>query len=92
MTVDPFERAKRIRQGELDDEMPTLDELKGWIRRCPDSWHRSILEQVITCMAASGLYKDGGISKYVATIERVACEPSSFLRRDLSAGQSNSAS
>lgn len=33
--IDPFEKGKQIRRGELDDEIPNYDELTGWQQRYP---------------------------------------------------------
>lgn len=62
---DPFERAKAIRRGELDDEMPDYDELTGWVQRVPMTWLPGILAQVVTCSVVHGVFNDGGLARFV---------------------------
>lgn len=62
---DPFKRAKAIRRGELDDEMPDYEELTGWMQRVPITWLPGILAQVVTSCVANGVFKEGGLMRFV---------------------------
>lgn len=44
---DPFERARRIRAGELDGEMPSFEELTGWLGRVPITWLPGLLAKTV---------------------------------------------
>lgn len=79
---DPFERAKAIRRGELDDEMPDYDELTGWVQRVPMTWLPGILAQVVTCCAVRKVFTSGGLSRFVERAERDAVDISKASLRD----------
>ena len=46
-SIDPFERSKLIRAGELDEQMPDYDELTGWLQRMPKTWLAGFTLQAI---------------------------------------------
>lgn len=63
---DPFEKAKQIRAGELDDAMPSYDELTGWLQRVPMTWLPGLLIRVVEMCVARKVFKPGGIENTVA--------------------------
>lgn len=79
---DPFERAKAIRRGELDDEMPDYEELTGWMQRVPMTWLPGILAQVVTCCVAHRVFKDGGLMRFVDKARVVAADINAASLRD----------
>ena len=78
---DPFDRAARIARGELDEEMPTVDELKQWMRRVPITWRPSLLRQAVSINTETFNSKDD-FMRHVERLFDVAADPYSMLRRD----------
>lgn len=77
--TDPFERAAKIARGELDDEMPTVDELKQWMRRLPATSKPSLLRQAVAINAHTFASK----GEFLTAVERwfvLANNPNSMLR------------
>jgi hypothetical protein len=62
---DPFERAKQIRAGELDDAMPAYEELTGWLQRVPATWLPGLLIDTVKQCVARKVFKDGGLERIV---------------------------
>lgn len=88
-TADPFERAKAIRRGELDHEMPMHDELTGWIARMPLTWQGSVLRALVTRMVAEPFFKDDEtLHKMIDRYLAVARDPMSMLRQSVTAQDS----
>lgn len=82
--VDPFEKAKAIRRGELDHEMPMHDELTGWISRMPRTWLGSVLRAVVARMAKEPFFKDDEtLHRYIDNCLAAARDPYSMLRQPL---------
>lgn len=79
--TDPFERAARIARGELDDDMPTCDELNQWMRRVPVTWRPSLLRQAVSINVKTFKSKND-FMMYVERLFDVASDPYSMLRRD----------
>lgn len=78
---DPYERAAKIRRGELDDEMPDFESLKAWLARCPKTWVPALLYTIVVKAVVEGVYRDGGLQAQVDRAVRIASEPNSMLRK-----------
>lgn len=79
---DPFAKAKAIRRGELDHEMPDHDELSGWIMRMPMTWQGSMLRSLLTRMAHEPFFKDdAALHNYIDRCLVAARNPMSCLRK-----------
>ena len=79
---DAYERAKAIRRGELDDEMPQYEELTGWIQRVPITWLPWILRQVVTCCVVRCVFQSGGLLRFVTSVSEQAVDVSEASLRD----------
>lgn len=66
---DPFERAKKIRSGELDSELPHYEELTGWIQRMPATMLPGILRQAVVASIHKKVFVDGGLLRFVERCE-----------------------
>lgn len=85
---DPFERASKIRKGELDHEMPMFDELTGWIQRVPKTWLPALLRQVVSSTLHHKVFQDGKLVPYVQRLQNIWNEPHhGVLREDISDGK-----
>lgn len=82
MSNDPFEKAKAIRRGELDSEIPTFDELRGWIQRVPVTWLPALLAQVITCCVVDNVFQPGKLIAFAKRAEEKAADPNSIFRKE----------
>ena len=67
---DPFERAAKIRKGELDDEMPDYNELTGWMQRVPITWMPGLLIRVVELCVIRAVFRD--TDSLLLTAARVA--------------------
>jgi len=63
---DPFEKAKQIRAGELDDQMPGYEEMTGWFQRAPMTWLPGLLIAVVKQCVLRNVFKEGGLERIVA--------------------------
>lgn len=78
---DPFERAKKIRTGELDAEMPSYDELAGWLQRVPMTWLPGLLRQCVASCVHDDVFQPDALKLFVEVAEREAKDPASILRK-----------
>lgn len=78
---DPFEKAKVIRSGEMDNEMPSYDELTGWIQRVPITWLPGLLRQCVSTCHNKEVFRTG-IVPYVQRCVDICNDPNSMLRGD----------
>ena len=76
---DPFERAKQIRRGELDDEMPDYSELTGWLQRVPVTWLPGLLADAVQLCAIRKVFQDG---KLIPFCERAETKAGDYFRHD----------
>lgn len=81
---DPFERAKKIRAGELDAEMPSFEELTGWLERVPQTWLPAILSACATQCAVQKVFQPGAMVKKVGVAEARAQQTDWMLRNEKS--------
>jgi hypothetical protein len=81
MSNDPFERAKLIREGKLDDELPDYEELTGWLQRVPQTWLPGLLAACVHQCVVQDVFKAGGLSAFVKSAEAKAQDPASVLRK-----------
>lgn len=79
---DPFEKARKIRKGELDAELPMFDELTGWFQRVPKTWLPGLLRAVVAACVNQKIFHDGKLVGYVERCEKIAKDPYSMLRSD----------
>jgi hypothetical protein len=80
---DPFQRAKDIRAGKLDHEMPDYDELTGWIQRVPITWLGGLLRQTVFCSVHAPFFaSDEMLVKFVERAVADAHDPMHMLRRE----------
>lgn len=56
--VDPFEREKLIRSGKLDDQMPSYEELTGWLQRVSISFVPALMCKAIEAAAIRKVFKN----------------------------------
>ncbi len=79
--TDPFQRAKDIRAGKLDDEMPMYDEFAQWIHRLPVTWLGGILRHVLHAAFLGGFFatKESCL-KFCESCLNDATNPMSVLR------------
>ncbi len=80
MDEDPYKKAREIRRGEHDNEMPTYSEITGWIQRMPISMLPGLLIQVVTLCVTKGVFQEGKLLGVVAQVEECAKSPTSMLR------------
>lgn len=79
--IDPFERACKIRRGELDDEMPAFEELTGWFIRCPDTWLPGLLKRIVVQCVIRKVFQDGGLERVVQRSIEIGKNPSAAILR-----------
>lgn len=77
---DPFERARLIRKGELDNEMPDFEELTGWLQRVPQTWLPALLAACVQQCVIQNVFQEGGMNQLVSVTATAAKDPSSVLR------------
>lgn len=76
-----FERARAIRRGELDHEMPAYDELTGWIQRLPKTMLPGVLRQAIQCCILGPVFKDDDhLRRFVDRAIEIANDELAILR------------
>lgn len=68
---DPFEKAKAIREGELDDQLPDYEEITGWFQRVPITWLPGLFIQLIGVVVARKVFKPGKVSEMAAKAEEI---------------------
>lgn len=78
---DPFERARLIREGKLDNERPDYDEMTGWIQRFPATMLPGLLSQCVYACVAEDCFVEGGLAVFVARAEQNAKHQESVLRK-----------
>lgn len=78
---DPFERAKLIRAGKLDGEMPDFEELTGWLQRVPMTWLPALLAACVHQCVIQGVFQEGRLIDLVKAAEERAKDPTSILRQ-----------
>lgn len=79
---NPFERARQIRRGDLDDEMPMFEELTGWVQRMPMSMLPAMLTQVIASCLHKGVFKEGKLVSFVCRMVDQWDEPGHGVLRE----------
>lgn len=78
---DPFQRARDIRAGKLDNEMPDYEELTGWMQRCPKTWIGGLLAHVVHRAAIEPFFRDDtALLLFVTKVMKDAQNPLSVLR------------
>lgn len=77
-----FEKASQIRKGELDDEMPSYEELTGWMQRVPETWLPGLVMRVVSMAVIRGVFADGGLEKTVERAKQQAIEHPQGVLRD----------
>lgn len=77
-----FEKASQIRKGALDDEMPSYDELTGWMQRVPETWLPGLLMRLVSMSVIRGVFADGGLEKTVERAKQQALENPQGVLRD----------
>ncbi len=84
MSSDPFDKAKKIRKGELDSELPHFDEITGWLQRCPQTWLPALLRQTVASCLAQNVFQDGKLVVFVERCVTQFNEPGhGVLREDI---------
>jgi hypothetical protein len=78
---DRFEKAKLIREGKLDDELPDYEELTGWLQRVPVTWLPSLLSACVHQCVVQGVFREGGLAQFVKSAEERSADPTSILRK-----------
>lgn len=73
--MDPFEREKKIRKGELDHERPSYGELTGWIGRVPISQLPALLCRVVELCERQKVFQEGGLERIVARVVEQCKKP-----------------
>lgn len=81
---DPFEKARKIRKGELDDHIPDFEEITGWIQRVPMSWLPEILRRVVVASIDKKVFVEpNGLRDFVEIAKRKHNSPGhGILRSD----------
>lgn len=84
-SADPFERAKDIRKGKLDAEMPSYEDLTGWLGRVPMTWLPGLLIRTVEMCVIRRVFKDGAI---LPVVERAIEKTGDYFRttKDTNAG------
>ena len=72
---DPFEKAKAIRKGELDSDMPMYAEITGWIQRVPKTWLPALLMHVIHRCVHEKVFQEGGIVRLAEKVIKDSEKP-----------------
>lgn len=81
--TDPFAKARDIRVMALDSELPSFDELKGYLQKCPQTWLPSLLRQIVVSCLAESVFQEGQLAIYVDRLVEQWNEPGrGFLRGD----------
>ncbi len=79
--ADPFERAKLIRAGKLDNAMPDFEELTGWLQRVPMTWLPALLAASVHQCVIQDVFQPGRLLELVKNAEARASDPTSILRQ-----------
>jgi hypothetical protein len=90
--IDPFQRAKDIRAGKLDHEMPNYNELCQWIQRVPKTWLGGLLRQTAVCCVHPPFFaSDEALIEFVRRAIDDSRNPASVLReaRDIDCAPRN---
>jgi hypothetical protein len=80
--ADPYARAKAIRRGEIDDEMPAYEELTGWLQRVPVTWLPALLTRVVALCVIRQVFREGGLQVYVDRGVEIGTDPNLSALRD----------
>jgi hypothetical protein len=83
MNSDPFARAKMIRAGKLDNEIPNFEELTGWLERMPMTWLPAFLMACVHQCVVRDVFQGGGLVECVKGAEERAKDPTSILRDEI---------
>jgi hypothetical protein len=79
--IDPFERSKAIRNGELDSEMPMYEELTGWLGRVPLTWLPGLLIRIVKeCIVKNVFANKDAMIRVVEKAAKDATDLLSMLR------------
>lgn len=78
---NPFERARKIRKGELDNEMPPYEELTGWIQRVSVTQLPGLLSACVHACVVQDVFQEGRLLEWVKAAEVNAKDPNSILRK-----------
>lgn len=83
MSIDPYQRAKDIRAGKLDNEMPDYEELTGWIQRMPLTWVGGLLSAIIHRAVLGPFFRDDtALLLFVKRSIDKTRDPNSVFRSD----------
>jgi hypothetical protein len=81
--MSDFQRAFAIRNGELDDEMPTYEELTGWLQRVPDTWLHGLVFRVVSLSVVKNVFnQDGGLERTVERAKQAGKDHPQTVLRD----------
>ena len=76
------EKAKAIRRGEIDDQLPDYEEMTGWFQRVPVTWLPGLLTRVVSQCVIRKVFQVGKMLPFVERAEGIANDPNSMLRND----------
>lgn len=79
---DPYAKSKAIRKGELDNELPSYEEISGWFQRVPITWLPALLSACVHQCAVKGVFQDGQLIEFAKAIEAKAKGPAAGILRN----------
>ena len=80
--MSDYQKASAIRKGDLDHEMPSYEELTGWLHRVPDTWLPGLVFRAVSMSVVKNVFNsDGGLERTVERAKESAKNfPQSVLR------------
>lgn len=81
--MSDFDKAGKIRRGELDDELPDYEVLTGWIQRLPETWLPGMLFRLVVACELQQVFQEGGMERAIQRARAYARDPAqSVLRKE----------
>jgi len=80
MSKDKFAKAKAVRRGDLDDHLPTLEEMSGWFQRVPKTVLASVLRKLLAVCVRRKVFDANELLDFVKHIEAKYSDPNWMLR------------
>ncbi len=75
------DKAKQIRRGELDDDLPDCEVITGWIQRVPMTWLPGLFHAIAMQCGIRNVFRPGGMQSRLTYVEKIVAEgPNAVLR------------
>ena len=81
MNKDKFAKAKAIRRGNLDEQLPSLEEMSGWFQRVPVTVLASVLRKLLAVCVRRKVFEADELLEFVRHIEAKYSDPNWMLRK-----------